>query len=284
MAKYSTVLANEFNTIRNTVVAVLNTGTGTRSYGSPVVSAEVAVGQKITPSEFDVLKTDINVCYNHIAGTDATLDAVVKGGKITWAEIVTYQVAATYIDTNRDTNGGAKTSPSVVSTLPAGWGNDSGNRVATVTGAFTWGSAEEMRYYFNQSSSLSITGSGAATGGSSKSNAFGGLANSISVPINAGTYRAGNGNSQHVDTATAPYSTGTPSNIDVNITKGTASYNFTIVCTDKGGDDGDSDGIIVNSNIDIPLNFTLATNNVSNTTGITKYTPTITVSAWSYAA
>jgi hypothetical protein len=104
MAQYTKVLADEFNTIRSTVANVLGTGAGTRGYGSPITSSEVAVGQKIKPTEFTALKADVNACYNHITGANASLNSIVAGNKISWANIVTYQVAAAYIDANRDSS------------------------------------------------------------------------------------------------------------------------------------------------------------------------------------
>ena len=157
MAQYSTVLADEFNTIRNTVRDVLGTGSTTRGYGSPVTSTEVVAGQKIKPDEYTALATDINVCYNHIAGSNASLNSVVKGGKVTWANIVTYQVAATYIDTNRDTNGntGSASSASGDFQFPSGWGSgrfkgllDGPYAYNTASGTFTWSSAEAMRHFY----------------------------------------------------------------------------------------------------------------------------------------
>jgi hypothetical protein len=285
MAQYTKILADEFNTIRNTVVGVLGTGSGTRGYGSPTTSYTVAANATINHAEFDALKSDINVCYNHIAGTNATLNSVVADGSMTWANILTYQTAATYIDTNRDTNGGAKTASSPSTKLPAGWGNASGNRIATMTGTVNFASAEAMRFYFNQGSTLAITGSGAATGGSSKSNAFGTLANALSLSLTQSNYRGGTGASQTQTTTVSPYSTGTADNIAVSFgVPGSTSVSFSIVCSDKGGDDGDNNSVVVASNIDIDLTFYVSASNVSNTSGITTYTPTVSYGSWSYAA
>ena len=287
MAQFTKALASDFNTVRNTVSNVLGTGSGTRGYGSPVASSTVSVGQKIRPTEFSSLTTDINACYRHITNANAsTLASIVQGQKITWANFVTYQSAATFIDNNRDTNGGAVTNPAATSRqLPAGWGNASGLRQATMTGTFSWPSADALRYFFNQAGNLRLTGSGAASGGSSKSNTFGALANGVNLAYTVTNYRNGTGSSQSQNTATAPYSNGTPGNITVSFSvAGASSVNFTIVCSDRGSDDGDADGTVVASNIDINLDFFAAPQNISNTAGITQYIPTVSFAgSWSYA-
>jgi hypothetical protein len=285
MAQYTKILADEFNTIRSTVIGVLGTGSGNRGYGSPTVSTAVSAGNTISQAEFNSLKTDINACYNHIAGTNATLNSVVANGSMTWANILTYQNAATYIDTNRDTNGGSKTGATSQTILPAGWGNASGNRIATMTGTITFASAAAMRFYFNQGSTLIISGTGAATGGSSKSNAFGTLTNALNLNLTQSNYRAATGVTQTQTTTVSPYSTGTADNIAVSLgAPGSNTVSFSIVCSDKGGDDGDANGVIVPSNIDISLTFSVGPSNVSNTSGITTYTPTVSFGSWSYAA
>lgn len=286
MAQFTKALASDFNTVRNTVANVLGTGSSTRGYGSPVSSTTVSVGQKITPTEFSSLTTDINACYRHITNANAsTLASIVQGQKITWANFVTYQSAATFIDNNRDTNGGAVTNSAFASgPLPAGWGRAAGLRFASRTGTFSWPSADAMRHFFNQEGRLRLTGSGGG-GGNTKSAAFRTLANAVSLNYTQANYRGGTGASQVQTVATAPYSTGTPSGITVSFAvAGATSVNYTISCYDTGSDDGDADGIVVNSNIEIALDFFAQGVNISNTAGITQYAPTITAGTWSYSA
>ena len=278
MAQYTTILADEFNTVRNTVATVLGTGSGTRGYGSPVTSYTVAAGNNIGVAEYTALTTDINRCYGHINGGSATLNSIVSGGTVTWANLVSYQVAATFIDNNRDTNGGSATSSQSSTTLSAGWGNASGNRIATMNGTINFASADAMRFYFNQSSYVSMAGSGAASGGSSKSNAFGSLANGVGISVSQGNYRGGTGASQSQTTGVSPYSTGTPDGISVSFgAPSGSSISFNITCSDKGGDNN------VASNVGTALTFYINLVRISNTSGISTYTPSINFGSWSYA-
>jgi hypothetical protein len=244
-----------------------------------VTSNIVSVGTIITATQFTALASDINACYRHITNANAsTLASIVSDGLITWANFVTYQSAATYIDTNRDTNGGTLTSSQSSKVLSAGWGNASTNRVASVNFTITFSSADAMRYYFNQNSYISLSGSGAASGGTPKSNAFGTLANGVSASVNQSNYRAGTGSDQAQTTGVSPYSSGTADGISVSL-----SFNGSIVqgyvsCSDKG-----NDGTVA-SNVDIDLTFYINLLNISNTAGISAYTPTVSWGAWVYTA
>ena len=280
MAQYSKALANDYNTVRNTVADVLGTGSSTRGYGSSVTSNTVAVGDTIAASQFTALASDVNACYRHITNANnGSLAAIVSNDLITWANFVTYQSAATYVDTNRDTNGGAVTSSQSSTTLSAGWGNASGNRIATMNGTINFASAEAMRFYFNQNSYMTMSGSGATTGGTPKSNAFGSLASGVAMTLTRDNYRGGTGTSQSQTTTTSPYDAGTPDGISVSFgTPSGTSISFNITCSDKGNDGN------VASNVDTALTFYINLLRISNTTGITTYTPSVSFGSWSYSA
>jgi hypothetical protein len=121
-----------------------------------------------------------------------------------------------------------------------------------------------------------MNGSGAASGGSSKSNAFGTLANNLYNIVDVTNYRAGTGSSLVQNTNVSPYSTGTPDGISSAI-----GFNGNIVqgyisCSDKGGDNN------VASNVNTNLTFNINLANISNTTGITTYTPSVSFGTWGY--
>jgi hypothetical protein len=281
MAQFTKALASDYNTVRNTVADVLGTGSSTRGYGSSVTSNTVSVGAIITATQFTALASDINACYRHITNANAgSLSTIVSNDLITWANFVTYQSAATYIDTNRDTNGGTVTNPAATSkVLSSGWGNASGNRIATMTGTFTWASADAMRYFFNQNGSMQLTGAGTAST-PPKDAAWATLANGVNLTYARAQYRAGIGNSQSQTTTTSPYNAGTPDGLVVSFSvPGASSIGFTITGSDKGNDGS------VASNVGIDLTFYAAPLNISNTTGITQYAPTVAfATSWSYSA
>ena len=132
----------------------------------------------------------------------------------------------------------------------------------------TFTDAEEKRYFFNRDGYISLSGAGASTGGTPKSNAFGALANGVSTAYNRTNYRTtGDPGTQSQYTSTSPYSLGgDPDGIFATITAiGTNVFNGSIQCRDKGGDGS------VASNVDIDLTFYINLLNISNTTGISAY-------------
>jgi hypothetical protein len=284
MAQFTTALANDFNTVRNIVANNLGTGSGTKGYGSPVSSFVVAPNGFISATEFTALANDINACYRHITNANASLAPVVANSVVTWANFVTYQAAATYINNNSDTNGGAVSTPSNSVTLPAGWGNASGNEVATMNGTLTFASAEAMRFFFNQANSIRMTGSGSG-GTDIKGPMFSTLAGSINLNFNQTNYRTSTGANQTAKSNTNPYGYSGPVNFpavdsQIRVAFGAPSGNtisFSIICFDTGDDN------VVESDVTSTLVFTI-TRTVSNTVGTTAYDPTVTFGSWSYSA
>jgi hypothetical protein len=276
MAQYSVVLANEFNTVRNAVANVLGVGSGSKGYGSPLASYAVNVGDKIRSSDFANLKTDMDACYRHIVATDAVgTNPVGAGGLVTWSKFVEFQIAATFINNNSDTNGGARQSVGPDSTtLPSGWGNASGLRIATMDGNFTFPDANAVRNYFNQDNNISFAGSGVGGTGDPKSDAFRSMAAAINFTYTKTDFRTGTNKVVTANSPTNPYS-----GDYVRVTIGTQSGNrlpFTITCYDKGGDNNAA------SNVQAGLTFAIS-RLLSNTAGITVISPSVDFTPWSYA-
>jgi hypothetical protein len=282
MAQYTQALANDFNTIQGTLANVLGTGSSTKGYGSTVNSFTVTKGNPISHAEFTALTTDINTCYRHITNANcSTLASVVRGGTVSWANFVTYQTAIAYINNNSDTNGGTTTSASDATTLPAGWGNASGNRIATQTGTITFATAEAMRFFFNQGNTITITGSCSYGGSAPKTVDWRDLVNTVSVSHTKSTYRAGSAADTPYYMSTNPYGYSPPAakNDYVEVTMGAPSGNtisITITLNDKGQDNN------IASNCDADLTFTVG-RVVSNTSGISAYGPSVSFGSWSYA-
>ena len=282
MAQYTTALKDDFNTVRNAVTNVLGTGSSDSGYGSPLTSYTVANGDTISHLEYDALKTDINVCYNHIANTDATLASVVQGGTVTWANFVTYQAAATYITNYRFSFVGPRTAlDHGGQTFAAGWGRLSGNIFARCTGTINWASAEACRFYFNQSNYLSFRptyGYWLPTG--DKTDDWKTLWAGAAFVYDSSRLSAGY--STRIYMSTNPYGYNPPHTkndyIDISMSapsNGSISFSITL-------NDGGQDSRIL-SNIQTTLAFGF-TSILSNQTGITAYAPTVSANAPVYSA
>jgi hypothetical protein len=121
------------------------------------------------------------------------------------------------------------------------------------------------------------------SGSNAKTDAFLTMMNNINLTMSPSNYRAGTGVNQVQTTTVAPYSAGTPDSIRVDIfAPSTTTVSFQIQCIDRGNDDGDADAVIVYSDILKDLKFYATTNRVSNTTGITRYDPTVSFGSWTY--
>jgi hypothetical protein len=283
MAQYTTALKDDFNTVRNAVRDVLNAGSGDSGYGSPLTSYTVAKGDTISHLEYDALKTDINVCYNHISSTtNATLASVVQGGQVTWANFVTYQAAATYITNNRLSFGGPSVNVNLGSkTIAAGWGQASGKIFARCTGTISWSSADACRYFFNQgnyisfvpsSSSWSITGD--------KTDAWKNLW--AGAGFTYGRNQVSSGSSSTTYMSTNPYGYNPPHTrndylvISMSaVSSGSISFSITL------NDGGQDKSILSNVGADLYINFQQL---LSNQTGITVYAPTASINDPVYSA
>jgi hypothetical protein len=99
-------LASEYNSIQLDVTKVFgdrfaDTNVRAYGYGAATSSTSVVVGQRITTSEWDLLAQDVRSAYWYQTSTDYGVPAsVVQGNKIFWANVVSYQNAASTIVSN----------------------------------------------------------------------------------------------------------------------------------------------------------------------------------------
>jgi hypothetical protein len=106
MAQYTPVLAAEYNSIQLDVTKVLgdrfaDTSARAWGYGAATSSTSVVVGQRITASEWGLLAQDVRSAYFFQTATDYGVPAnVVQGNKVFWANVVSYQNAASTIVSN----------------------------------------------------------------------------------------------------------------------------------------------------------------------------------------
>jgi hypothetical protein len=168
MAVNDKIRVADYNSIRNTVVNVLGTGSGPFGYGQALNSSSVAEGTKLTVTHITQLRNDIINAWTHIFGTAPNPATVVEGGKVrfnvTDAPVNSYTAIANTINTNRFTVAGSQSSTAVPSapsssTWPGGgYGTDWTTKIqCTITA--TWPTAAEARYFWNSGGQIRITAS-----------------------------------------------------------------------------------------------------------------------------
>jgi hypothetical protein len=74
----TTIQIQNYNNIRNKIVAVLGSGSSNSGYGQSIYSSAVSLGQKIGISEWNRLKFDIINAWTHIYGTTPGLVTILE--------------------------------------------------------------------------------------------------------------------------------------------------------------------------------------------------------------
>lgn len=183
MAQYTTVLAEEYNSLKRTMAKILGPATAQNRYGyntSLLTSSDVSGGQTIKKDEWLTLQADINTARVYQTYTVPTLSVPVKGDNIAWANVVSYQNAVSAAETDAynqvvyvDTSGKYYSYPNLGSTntgsqsFAAGWGGTSGSTVKNYSARISWGSKAELIAFFNLGGrvweSFYATGAGTTT-------------------------------------------------------------------------------------------------------------------------
>ena len=170
VSQYATIGESEYTTLRNSVVNVLGTPSGTwisgsvgttAGYNDTVSAPAVSPGDKITAAQWNALKNDITACYTHIsgAGPSPALTTVDTDNKITAAIYNAMDTAQTYNNNNRNTVAGTQLASSTATTgsLTATWNGSQYHAFR-----MTFSSTNEKRAFFNAGGKLRFTASGSA--------------------------------------------------------------------------------------------------------------------------
>jgi hypothetical protein len=155
------IFANDYNTIRDIAVGVVNT-----FYGNSVSSSAVAQGAQITATQMDNLRLDIDKAYTHITNGNSGIADKSPGQSITHTDWNAYKTAADYVETNKLTvHPSQEQAITNNGSITVTW---NGQRFYTVR--YTWSSAAQADYFFNAGGRFVIDVSGDGSSGSSKDN------------------------------------------------------------------------------------------------------------------
>jgi hypothetical protein len=163
----STILASDYNAIRNKIIAVMgaggtnpNTGSTDLSFGysQTTNSLAVAATSTITKAQFDNLKNDILNAKLHQDGTSPTITTVAVGDVIKYSAtnpVFQYETLADTAITNRFNIGvgyysiASARTDLVGGTLAPRTFTSSWTSSLSCEVTVTWSSASAMRYFFN---------------------------------------------------------------------------------------------------------------------------------------
>jgi hypothetical protein len=151
--------AADYNQIRNTIIAIMGTGSGNKGYGQTIMSSAVSAGtNRVTKQDWDNLRYDIVNARIHQTNTTPSIANPSVGDVIEYGAshpVFQYQTLATAAETDRFLIGADQFSTLVISdatdteiTMPiTATGTWQVERSATVTIEFDTG--DQARYFFN---------------------------------------------------------------------------------------------------------------------------------------
>ena len=159
-----TINATDYNTVQSRINTIMNT-----DYGQSLSSSQVSVGQTVTDTQFDNLRTDITKAYTHQQGVAPTITDVADGDTILAATINQYETLMTSVETNKFLVGSGQSTIEASnsnSTRNTQWGGGGGGVIThTITVNFT--SATARIQFFNSGGQIRFSAN--RSGGSSSS-------------------------------------------------------------------------------------------------------------------
>lgn len=148
----NSILASDYNAIQTNVANVLGVGSGNTGYGQTVSSSQVSIGNTITASQMQNLKTDLDKIAYHQNNAASTAPGVVAGGSITASDWTTYSSQATSLSGTRFTLSSSQaTATDGVTPTMSGW-----NGVRTHSVTVTFATANDARYFFNAGGEIRV--------------------------------------------------------------------------------------------------------------------------------
>lgn len=152
--------AVDYNSIRNKIVAVLGSGSGTSGYGQTarIQSSTITSGNSVTATQWGNLRYDIYNCLVHQNGTTPSIIQVSSGDTIRYGAghpNNSYDTLATTATTNRFNLGSGQYVTEALSSKNSGditWYSQ-----CYVDITYTFNSADTARYFFNSGGQLRVT-------------------------------------------------------------------------------------------------------------------------------
>ncbi len=193
-----TIYAADYNNVQDTVQTLLGTGLADQGYGQAVGSSQVAINNKVTVSQWSVLRTDLLKIRTHQTGVDETANLTVPttSDKITNEFVNQYKTYATTCTTNRfsiASNQGQEEA-FVSRQRVTAW-----NGVLTHTVTVTFASSNAARHWFNAGGQFRFTASRSGGGATSKNTIWENLLSdmgTITLAANGTTYSGTGGTAQ----------------------------------------------------------------------------------------
>jgi hypothetical protein len=193
----SKILTADYNDIRNKLVSILGTGSGTQGWGQAarINSTAVSESNKVTVNEWANLRFDIINAYRHINGSNPTMAVPASGNTIRYTSSFTpdtgtldvpqkqYDDWMNNIIANRFTVAAGE---SALTAAISASKTDSWNGNISCTIGFYFNNANEARWFFNSGGQIRISASRSGGTTSPQNSSWTSLLNTIGTQLFGG--------------------------------------------------------------------------------------------------
>ena len=162
----------DYNAIRNTAVALLGPGLGSRGYGQTIASSAVTSGNTILKNHWDLLRYDLINVKVHQDGFEPPIITLQSGDVVRYGASnpnTNYETIAAQADLARFNIGANQ---SIISSKATTSYSSDWNTQASCTLTIAFSTANEARYFFNSGGKIQFFSSRSAGSSTQQNNAW----------------------------------------------------------------------------------------------------------------
>lgn len=162
MAVNDIITIADYSTLRSSAISIIGNGSATFGYGQPIQSVEKIAHEKISQTDWDLLRYDIVNARTHQDGVAPTITDINEGEILSFTNNAQYSGLASTAVSNRFNIGSGRflTESAVNSTRSTSW-----NTLVVCEVTATFANADLCRWFFNSGGQIRIQSS--RTGGTS---------------------------------------------------------------------------------------------------------------------
>jgi hypothetical protein len=162
MAVNDIITIADYSTLRSSAISIIGNGSATFGYGQPIQSVEKIAHEKISQTDWDLLRYDIVNARTHQDGVAPTITDINEGQILSFTNNAQYSGLASTAVSNRFNIGSGRflTESAVSSTRSTSW-----NTLVVCEVTATFANADLCRWFFNSGGQIRIQSS--RTGGTS---------------------------------------------------------------------------------------------------------------------
>ena len=162
MAVNDIITIADYSTLRSSAISIIGNGSATFGYGQPIQSVEKIAHEKISQTDWDLLRYDIVNARTHQDGVAPTITDINEGEILSFTNNAQYSGLASTAVSNRFNIGSGRflTESAVSSTRSTSW-----NTLVVCEVTATFANADLCRWFFNSGGQIRIQSS--RTGGTS---------------------------------------------------------------------------------------------------------------------